>query len=329
MVELGPRSYPVLIGEGVAVQAGEFISGSAMVVRDRNAPRLLDVDVPELVLDGGEACKTIDGLATVLAELERRRLGRDATVVAVGGGSLTDLVGFAAAIWQRGIALVNVPTTLLGMVDAALGGKTGINSATSKNAIGAFWQPRAVLCDLAALATLPPAEVDSAYAEVVKYDMTLDPGVAEAAGVEEVVTRSVAAKARVVAGDERESGAREVLNYGHTAGHAIEAATGYRLAHGRAVAAGMQIAVRLSARLGRCDDTLVRTQDALLAAHRLPGRLPSVRLEDVVDRLAADKKARRGRPRWVLLAGRGIAETGCDVPDGLVAETVAEIISDV
>jgi 3-dehydroquinate synthetase len=326
MVELGPRSYPVLIGDGVARQAGDFVAGAVLVVRDRNAPRLLEVAAPELILDGGESCKTMDGLARVLGEFERQRLGRDSTVLAVGGGSLTDLVGFAAAIWQRGIALVNVPTTLLGMVDAAVGGKTGINSATSKNAIGAFWQPRAVLCDLRALATLPPAEIDSAYAEVVKYDMTLDPGVAEAAGVEEVVTRSVAAKARVVAGDERESGAREVLNYGHTAGHAIEAATGYRLRHGCAVAAGMQIAVRLSARLGRCDDALVGTQDRLLAAHRLPGRLPSLRLEDVLDRLAADKKTRRGRARWVLLAGRGIAETGCDVPEGLVAKTVAEII---
>ena len=326
MVELGQRTYPVLIGDGVARQAGEFITGKPLVVRDRNATLDLELDAPELVLEGGEACKTMDGLAMVLTELERRRLGRDATVVAVGGGSLTDLVGLAAAIWQRGIALVNVPTTLLGMVDAAVGGKTGINTATSKNAIGAFWQPRAVLCDLAALVTLPTAEVDSAYAEIVKYDMTLDPGVAEAVGLEEVVTRSVAAKARVVAGDERESGAREVLNYGHTAGHAIEAATGYRLSHGRAVAAGMQIAIRLSARLGRCDDALVHIQDGLLVAHRLPGPLPSVSLEDILGRLAADKKTRRGRARWVLLAGRGIAETGCDVPDGLVAETVAEII---
>jgi 3-dehydroquinate synthetase len=325
-VELGERSYPVVVGHGVAREVAEYVTGRAVIVRDRRAPRLLELDVPEVLVDGGEACKTLNGVAAILAELEHHRIGRDGTVIAVGGGSVTDLAGFAAAVWQRGVGLVNIPTTLLGMVDAGIGGKTGVNSETAKNAIGAFWQPRAVLCDLRALETLPQEEIDSAFAEVVKYDITLDPGVSEVGDIEEVVARSAKAKADVVAGDEREGGAREVLNYGHTAGHAIEAATGYRLAHGRCVAVGMRIAARLSARLARCDPGLVALQDQLLARHRLLSELPKLDVADVLGRLGVDKKARGGRPRWVLPLERGRAVTGCDVPDGLVEEVAAEII---
>ena len=236
------------------------------------------------------------------------------------------MAGLAASLWQRGVALVQVPTTLLAMVDAAIGGKTAINTERAKNAIGSFWQPRAVLADLRFLASLPELELRSAYAEIVKYDMTLDPGLSEVEEIEEVVARAAAAKARIVAADEREGGEREVLNYGHTAGHAIEAAAGFAIAHGVAVAAGMRVAARLSAASGACAMDLVALQDELLARHGLPGPLPAIAPEEVLRRLPSDKKTRGGRPRWVLLRERGRAEPGHEVDEGLVRTALAEIL---
>lgn len=325
-VALGQRSYPVLVGDGAARRAGDFVVGTALVVRDERAPALTELDAPELVLQGGEAVKTLACLGRVLEALEAARVGRDGTVVAVGGGSICDLAGLAASLWQRGVGLVQVPTTLLAMVDAAIGGKTAINTQQAKNAIGSFWQPRAVLADLRFLATLPPVELRSAQAEIVKYDMTLDPGVSEVDDLEEVVARSAAAKAGVVAADERESGEREVLNYGHTAGHALEAAAGFRIPHGVAVAAGMRVAARLSARTGACPPELVALQDALLARRGLPGELPRLDVDEVMSRLSSDKKSRAGRPRWVLLRNRGEAEPGHAVDDRLVREALTEIL---
>jgi 3-dehydroquinate synthase len=325
-VALADNPYPVLIGSGVLGELGGFLSGNAVVIADRAVPQLPELRLPAILVEGGEAAKTMAGLEALLAALEEKRVGRDGTIVAVGGGTVGDLAGFAASVWLRGVALVQVPTTLLAMVDSAIGGKTGVNSPTAKNAIGTFWQPRAVLADTRYLASLPAEQLEGGWAEVVKYAMTLDPGIADLEDLEEVVERSVRCKAAVVAADERETGPREVLNYGHTVGHAIEAASGYAIHHGRAVAAGMRAAARISAALGLCDRSLVEVQDELLRRHGLPGALPRLSVEEVVAATAGDKKARGGRGRWVLLRGMGKAEPGHEVPDEVVAGAVAEIL---
>jgi 3-dehydroquinate synthase len=325
-VALADNPYPVLIGSGVLGELGGFLSGNAVVIADRAVPQLPELRLPAILVEGGEGAKTMAGLEALLAALEEKRVGRDGTIVAVGGGTVGDLAGFAASVWLRGVALVQVPTTLLAMVDSAIGGKTGVNSPTAKNAIGTFWQPRAVLADTRYLASLPADQLEGGWAEVVKYAMTLDPGIADLEDLEEVVERSVRCKAAVVAADERETGPREVLNYGHTVGHAIEAASGYAIHHGRAVAAGMRAAARISAALGLCDRSLVEVQDELLRRHGLPGALPRLSVEEVVAATAGDKKARGGRGRWVLLRGMGTAEPGHEVPDAVVAGAVAEIL---
>ena len=325
-VALAASPYPVLIGPGALGELGGFLSGTAVVIADQAVPQLPELSLPTILIEGGERAKSMAGLEALLAGLEKNRVGRDGTVVAVGGGTVGDLAGFAASIWLRGVALVQVPTTLLAMVDSAIGGKTGINTASAKNAIGTFWQPRAVLADTRYLATLPPEHLEGGWAEVVKYAMTLDPGIADLEDLEEVVERSVRCKAEVVAADEREAGPREVLNFGHTVGHAIEAASGYSIHHGRAVAAGMRAAARISAALGLCDPSLVDRQDELLSRHGLPGALPRLSVDQIVAATAGDKKARGGRGRWVLLRGMGKAEPGHAVPDAAVREAVAEIL---
>ena len=326
-VNLPAGSYPVLIGPGAVGELGSFLSGSVLAIVDRNVPNLPELKLPTLTMAGGEDAKTIAGLETLLGSLEERRIGRDGTVVAIGGGTVGDLVGFAASVWLRGVALVQVPTTLLAMVDSAIGGKTGVNTRLAKNAVGTFWQPRAVLADTRYLESLPAEQLAGGWAEVVKYAMTLDPGIAKLDDLEEVIERCVQAKAGVVAADEREAGPREVLNYGHTIGHAIEAVSGYTIPHGPAVAAGMRAAVRISAALGLCDRALVDLQDELLASHGLPGPLPSLSPADIIAATAGDKKIREGRRRWVLLRGMGDAETGREVPDAAVREAVIAILS--
>jgi 3-dehydroquinate synthase len=324
------RPYPVLIGSGALSELGGFLTGKVVAIADQAVPRLPEpalAQVATLAIPGGEAAKTLAGLESLLEAIEENRVGRDGTVVAIGGGSVGDLAGFAASVWLRGVAVVQVPTTLLAMVDSAIGGKTGVNTRSAKNAIGTFWQPRAVLADTRFLATLPRDELEGGQAEVIKYAMTLDPGIAELDDIEEVIERCVRCKAEVVAGDERESGRREVLNYGHTVGHAIEAASGYTIHHGRAVAAGMRAAVRISAALKLCDPSLIRFQDELLGRHGLPGMLPRLRVDEVVAATAGDKKRREGRLRWVLLREPGRAETGVGVPGEVVRQAVAEILA--
>ena len=325
-VGLPAASYPVLIGAGALAELGGFLSGTAVVIADRAVPRLPELTLPTLAIEGGEGAKTMSGLESLLAGLEANRVGRDGTVVAVGGGTVGDLAGLAASVWLRGVGLVQVPTTLLAMVDSAIGGKTGVNTAAAKNAIGTFWQPRAVLVDTRYLATLPREQLEGGWAEVVKYAMTLDPGIAHLEELEEVIERCVRCKAAVVGADEREAGPREVLNYGHTAGHAIEAASGYTIHHGRAVAWGMRVAARISVEMDLCDPAVEAEQDRLLASHGLPGERPEVTAEAVLAAAGGDKKSRGGRLRWVLLRGLGSAETGWEVPDEVVAGAVAGIL---
>ena len=188
-VGLAAGAYPVLIGAGALSELGGFLSGTAVAIADRAVPRLPELTLPTLAIEGGEGAKTMSGLESLLAGLEANRVGRDGTVVAVGGGTVGDLAGFAASVWLRGVALVQVPTTLLAMVDSAIGGKTGVNTPMAKNAIGTFWQPRAVLVDTRYLETLPREQLEGGWAEVVKYTMTLDPTIAVLDELEEVIER--------------------------------------------------------------------------------------------------------------------------------------------
>ncbi|MGH7761320.1 MAG: 3-dehydroquinate synthase [Candidatus Dormibacteraceae bacterium] len=288
----------------------------------------------------GERSKSMTQLQDVLAFLERQRIDRGGCVIAVGGGTVGDLAGFAAAVWQRGVRLVGVPTTLLAMVDSSIGGKTGINGTRSKNAIGAFWQPSAVIADLACLETLPAASYRDAFAEVVKYAVAMDQGLfgllkkerprlvaGDRAMLESVVFRCVTAKALVVAKDERERGPRAILNYGHTAGHALEAASGFRISHGRAVAFGMRVAAQIAVSMELCSRRLVESQDEMLSEYGLPAKLPHVDPARVLAAIPRDKKARRGKVAWVLPRRLGRAEIGHAVPAPLVRRAVTRALA--
>ena len=347
-------SYPVIIGSNIhrelrGVVARLDPTGVAIVTDSNVRPWAAKVaksikrsglKTAIHVIPAGERSKSINQLHEVLAFLERQRIDRGGCVIAVGGGTVGDLAGFAAAIWQRGIRLVGVPTTLLAMVDSSIGGKTGINGTRSKNAIGAFWQPSAVIADLACLQTLPATSYRDAFAEVVKYAVAMDRGLADLlqkersrllaadkAMLERVVFRCVTAKALIVAKDEREKGPRAILNYGHTAGHALEAATGFRISHGRAVAFGMRVAARVALSLDLCSKRLVETQDELLTAYGLPDRVPHVDPARVLAAIPRDKKARRGKVAWVMPRRMGHAEPGHTVPSPLVRRVVTRALA--
>ena len=298
-----------------------------------------EVGAPTLQLEGGESSKTLARLGQVFEFLEQTRVGRDGCLVVCGGGSLGDLGALAASLWQRGIACYQVPTTLLAMVDSSVGGKTGVNTARTKNAIGSFWQPRAVLADLDYLRTLPEEEYRSAFGEVVKYAVAMDASLArllrrdrerllahDPQALEPVIARCVEAKASVVAEDERDEGKRAILNYGHTVGHALEAASGFSASHGRSVALGMRAAARVAHRAGLCNATVVSEQDELLRAYGLPGRLPEVDADAVLAALGRDKKARGGEVEWVLPVAIGRAEPGHRVSRRVVREVVCEVL---
>ena len=288
----------------------------------------------------GERSKSLAQLEEVLAFFERERVDRGGVVIAGGGGTVGDLGGLAAAVWQRGVRLVQVPTTLLAMVDSSVGGKTGVNGRRSKNAIGAFWQPSAVISDLATLETLPAASYRDAFAEVVKYAVAMDRGLFDLVQrnaprltdrdlglLERVVFRCVTAKALVVAKDERDRGPRAILNYGHTAGHALEAATGFRVSHGRAVAFGMGVAARIALGMGLCSRRVVDAQDGLLDALGLPARPPRADPKRVLAAIALDKKARRGKVAWVMPRRIGRAEVGHTVPGAIVRRVVTKALA--
>ena len=288
---------------------------------------------PVLVPDGEEA-KSLATVAGVYHRLAAMPLGRDDLIVALGGGVVGDLAGFAAATWNRGVAVVQLPTTLLAQVDAAIGGKTGVNLAEGKNLVGAFHQPLAVVADIATLASLPARELRAGLGEAVKYGFIADPAVldllerdpvAAVAGepelLTEVVRRGVAVKARIVAADEREAGQRALLNYGHTFGHAFEVLAGYgTYRHGEAVALGMVAAARLGERLGVSEPGLAQRTVAVLAPLGLPTGGLQLDPAAVWDVLGRDKKA-RGGVRFVLCPTPG---QGCvvDQPDRRLVEEV-------
>jgi len=323
----------------VAVVADGAVS--PLAVRVAQHVRDAGVDAVAIGLNGGESVKTWAEAGRLVEEFARMGLGRRDCVVSVGGGTVGDLCGFAAATYLRGISWINVPTTLLAMVDSAVGGKTGVNLPQGKNLAGAFWQPRAVICDTDALATLPDRAFRAAFAEIIKYAMIdgamppahlekrLDALLAhDPDALAEVVVGCCAIKGSVVSADEREGGLRAILNYGHTVGHALEALTGYgdALWHGEALAVGMRVAGELSRRELGCADQEIAWQNTMLARCGL-GDAPQVAVEDVIDRLGSDKKVVAGSVRWVLLEARGRPVTGRLVAEQAVREALTSVLT--
>lgn len=328
----GDRPYEVVVGHDLASMLPAAVAGSlrVAVVRPigRPAPVVLDVlrwaghEVLDLPVPDGESAKTATVLAQCWSELGRAGFTRSDAVVGVGGGATTDLAGFVAASWLRGVRVVHVPTTLLGMVDAAVGGKTGINTAEGKNLVGAFHPPAEVLCDLDALATLPPVDLAAGLAEVIKVGFTSDPVILDLVESEpaaardaasdvlrELVERAVRVKAAVVGADLREDRTgglgREVLNYGHTFGHAVELAEDYRWRHGHAVAVGMVYVAELARLAGRLGDDEVRRHRAVLELVGLPTSYAGGRWDTLMPAMRVDKKARGAMLRFVVLDGIG------------------------
>ena len=335
-VALAERSYPIHIGAGLLAQA-ELITSHlpqkrvAIVTNDVVAPLYLErlsealaacgVAIVPVVLPDGEARKNWQTLNHIFDSLLEARCERRTTIIALGGGVVGDMAGFAAAVYQRGVPFVQIPTTLLSQVDSAVGGKTAINHPLGKNMIGAFYQPRVVIADTDTLATLPARELAAGLAEVIKYGLIRDPDffdwlesnldrllVKDAEALAHAIEVSCRNKAEVVALDERETGLRAHLNLGHTFGHAIEAGTGYGTwLHGEAVAAGMVLAARLSQRLGHLTGDDVSRISALLAKAGLPVDAPDLGLEPYLELMGHDKKVESGRLKFVLLARIGEA----------------------
>ena len=361
-VALPHDPYPIVISEGGLSRLGRWVISHAVrpgsrvlmvsnpVVHDAYGERaersLRDagLEVCSLVIDAGEEQKTPATVAKIHDAAHRHRLERSSLMVALGGGVVGDMVGFAAATWLRGIAVVQVPTTLLAMVDAAIGGKTGVNHPGGKNLIGAFHQPKAVLIDPEVLATLPEREFRAGMAEVIKYGVIGDRELFEAleshsslvpaeglASLEaigpgllrQILERSAAAKARVVAADEREGGLRAVLNYGHTLGHVVETLTGYTTyLHGEAVGLGMLMAGTIARRMALWDADAEARQRALVAAAGLPLDLPPLDPEAVLTTLRSDKKVRDGLVRFVLPTAIGRVVVRDDVEEGTILEAL-------
>ncbi|GDX71691.1 3-dehydroquinate synthase [Cyanobium sp.] len=347
-VELSTHPYPIVIGDGALgslgaqVQAQGFKAGTKVLVVTNPVVnshygatalaslRAAGYDAQLLEIDAGEDQKTPATVALIHDAAFAQKLERGSLIVALGGGVVGDMAGFAAASWLRGIAVVQVPTTLLAMVDASIGGKTGVNHPGGKNLIGAFHQPRLVLIDPQCLATLPPREFRAGMAEVIKYGVIGEGALfadLEAAGerlaamdqlpptlLQQILERSAAAKAKVVAADEREGGLRAILNYGHTLGHVVEALCGYgTYLHGEAVAIGMVAAGELSLELGLWSADDQRRQRQVIAAAGLPVRWPELQAEAVLACLQGDKKVRDGRVRFVLPTALGAVEIRDDV----------------
>jgi 5-deoxy-5-amino-3-dehydroquinate synthase len=298
-VGLGERSYDVLVGPGARHRLLEVLpvgAQRAAVVTQEGIGVAVDPGVEHQVflMDEGEEAKCMETVEDLCRQFARWGLTRGDVVVAVGGGVVTDTAGFAAAVYHRGVPVVHVATTLLGQVDAAIGGKTGVNLPEGKNLVGAFWQPAAVLCDTEVLSTLSPREYLSGCGEMAKYHFLGGEGLADMA-LDERVAACVRIKAAVVAEDERESGRRALLNYGHTLAHALETAGRYDLRHGEAVSVGLVFAAALARRLERIGDERVGDHRAVVQGYGLPSELPAgVDLDQLVDLMRRDKKAVHG-----------------------------------
>ncbi len=349
-VELGSRSYPIHVGEGLLREAQVLrphLRGQRLVVVSNETVAPLHGDRLRALLDGqdftwidlpdGERFKTLATVESILTRMLQARLDRGTTLIAFGGGVVGDVAGFAAAIYQRGIGFIQVPTTLLSQVDSSVGGKTGVNHPLGKNMIGAFHQPRAVIIDIDTLRTLPARELRAGVAEVIKYGLIQDAGffdwlevnierllALEPEIVIEAIHRSCACKAEVVAADERESGRRALLNLGHTFGHAIETGMGYgEWLHGEAVGTGMAMAARMSEAMGWLDPADRERAESLIARAGLqlhpPEQIDAARFREL---MAIDKKVVNGRLRLVLLQAIGAAVVTADFPPEALEATL-------
>ncbi len=347
-VDLGSRRYPIRIGRGILTEnsLADRIEGDSVIVvtNETVAPLWLDrlhsalgheLRIHDCILPDGERFKNLEVLQQVLDTAVDNRCDRQSTVVALGGGVIGDMAGFAAAIYQRGIPFIQVPTTLLAQVDSSVGGKTGVNHPRGKNMIGAFHQPRCVMADTATLDTLDERQLRAGLAEVIKYGLIADRPFFEwiEDAVEPLLARDPAAlryaieqscrnKAAIVVADEYEQDRRALLNLGHTFGHAIETATGYdSWLHGEAIAAGMCMAARVSERLGMLATDARERTEAVFSAVGLPTEPPAIDGERMLDLMAGDKKARHGRIRLVLMEAIGTARVVDDyAPQALADE---------
>jgi 3-dehydroquinate synthase len=344
------RAYDVVVGRDLGDEVVAAVTGSPKVAivhpptlvanAEAARDRLRDngIDTHLLPVPDAEAGKTLAVAGQCWDALAGMGMDRGGTVVALGGGAVTDLGGFVAASWMRGVRLVNVPTTLLGMVDAAVGGKTGINIDAGKNLVGAIHEPSAVIVDLATLRTLPPDELVPGMAEILKGGFIADPGILDLFEADpkaaldpdgdvlaELVRRKIQVKADVVAADLRESSLREILNYGHTLGHAIERREHYRWRHGAAVSVGLVFAAELARAAGRLDDATADRHRAVLSSIGLPTSYDPNALPDLTKAMLGDKKARAGRLRFVVLDG--LAKPGRleDPSEELLAQAYAKL----
>jgi len=355
-VDLGDRSYPIHIGAGLLNQAELILPHLAqkrvMIVTNTTvAPLYLaqltatlqagGVTAAQVVLPDGEAYKNWETLNLIFDALLTQRAERKTTLIALGGGVIGDMTGFAAASYQRGVPFIQIPTTLLSQVDSSVGGKTGINHPLGKNMIGAFYQPKVVLADTDTLQTLPPRELSAGLAEVIKYGLirdveflawleanmerlrALDP-----AAITHAIYRSCEIKAQVVGEDEREGGIRAILNLGHTFGHAIETGMGYgNWLHGEAVAAGMVMAAQTSQRLGWISEADVARTRALIRAAGLPDVAPAIGVDTYLEYMGHDKKVEGGKMRFVLLKKLGEAVVTGDVPKATLRDTLTRCVA--
>ncbi len=355
IVELGERSYPIYAGDDLLGKEDLFsenirskqvmvVSNTTVaplylekVMQSLQAMALRDVDVESVILPDGEQYKTLDAVNEIITALLEKRFSRNSCLVALGGGVVGDITGFAAACYQRGIDFIQLPTTLLAQVDSSVGGKTGVNHAAGKNMIGAFHQPKAVIADTSVLDTLNDREVSAGLAEVVKYGLIRDAGFfewiednidslvnRESEAFAYIIEQSCRNKADIVAEDERESGVRATLNLGHTFGHAIETGLGYGTwLHGEAIALGMLMAADLSQRMGWIDSEVCDRIEAMLLKLSLPVTLPDnfdpVNMREL---MSVDKKAKDGVLFLILLKGIGEAVVTNEFDEGLLMETL-------
>ena len=349
-VELGDRSYPILIGQGLLHQQdlfGPYLRARDILVVSNTtvAPLYMEplkaaltgARVVEAILPDGESHKTLATVSRVLDVLVANRFGRDCMVVALGGGVVGDMAGFAAACYQRGVPYVQVPTTLLAQVDSSVGGKTGVNHPGGKNLIGAFHQPSAVVADTSTLASLPARELRAGLAEVIKYGLICDAPffewiethldellAADPAALAHVIHRCCEIKAQIVGRDERETGDRALLNLGHTFGHAVESATHYsQWLHGEAIGAGLLMAAAMSRESGFVDTSVVDRVRRLVERTGLPVRIAEVSPEVALEHMKIDKKVQGGRMRLVLLRAIGDAFVTADYPEPALQQTLS------
>lgn len=357
-IDLGSRSYDIVIGTGLLKEGGEYIQPllslpSVIIITDEQvAPHyahLLEqslehkgIHAARIVLKPGERSKSFGGLEWLLDRIFEHKPERKTTLIALGGGVVGDITGFAASIMLRGIPFIQIPTTLLSQVDSAVGGKTGINHASGKNLVGSFYQPKRVLIDIDVLSTLPTRQFLAGYAEVVKYGLIQDAAfftwldthqskvnARDPESLQHLIASSCQTKANIVAQDEKEKNIRALLNFGHTFGHALEAVTGYKdkLLHGEAVALGMLMATDLSVQLGLCGQEVYSQVKAHLMAMALPTSLKQIegvtwKPATIIEAMQQDKKMQQGELTFVLLKGIGKGVLKSSIPMNRVQDVV-------